>query len=227
MIRLLLHSASHVPSTANLCFFVPFRHNAGMEYIKQHQTSLAFIAGIVIAYTGGTFLKADDGHFHRHDETNEYHIHTDTLMIINDEIIDKSDPKYMSSIEQILHPDAHFHDESDNIMHLHAEGISLGEFYGSLGFTLTDTCLTVPGNEPNCTNEANELLLFINSTPTTSIASYVPSDNDRLLIYYGVPDADTIPTYLEQITDESCIYSGTCPERGMPPPESCGLTCEI
>lgn len=199
-----------------------------MEHIKQYQALTAFIAGIITAFVGGTYLKADDGHFHRHDATtSEYHIHADILMIINDEIIDTSDPKYMSSIEQILHPDAHFHDTSDDIMHLHAEGISLAEFYNSLGFTLTDTCISIPDNAAYCTNETSALILFVNGTSTTTIANYVPNDNDRILIYYGAPDADIIPNYLEQITDEACIYSGTCPERGTPPPESCGLTCEI
>ncbi len=198
-----------------------------MKYLQQHQAILACIAGIVIAYTAGIYLTAGDGHFPSHEATDEYHIHADTLIVINGEIVDLSSPQFMSSINQILHPDAHYHDASDDILHLHAEGISLAEFYRSLGVTLTDTCISTPDGTSYCSDDTNQLLLYSNGTQITAIAEYVPNDTDRLLVYYGPPDAEAIASFNTQITDAACIYSGTCPLRGTPPPESCGLTCEI
>jgi hypothetical protein len=72
------------------------------------------------------------------------------------------------------------------------------------------------------------VLLFVNgelySAPYTE---YEPVDDDSILLYYGDPQNESIQSYIEEIPDDSCYYSGTCPERGIAPPESCGLTCEL
>jgi len=62
---------------------------------------------------------------------------------------------------------------------------------------------------------------------TSPITTYVPVDDDRILLYYGEATNTMIATYLENIPDDSCYYSGTCPERGVAPDEECGLTCEL
>ena len=52
-------------------------------------------------------------------------------------------------------------------------------------------------------------------------------DEDKVLLYYGDHSRENIESWFEQISNDACIYSYTCPERGTPPPESCGLTCEL
>ncbi len=196
-----------------------------MHYMHNYQQQLAFLAGLCVALAGGWYYISSN--YTDDIPTDEYHIHADVVMVINDEQIDLSDTQYMSATGHILHADAHFHDGSDDIMHVHAEGIQLAEFYGSLGFSLTDTCITPPSGNTSCTNDDERLILFVNGIEAATVGSYVPQDSDQILIYYGSPDSPRITEYQARITNESCIYSGTCPERGLPPPESCGLTCEI
>lgn len=158
---------------------------------------------------------------------DEVHVHADFLIYINDQKIDLTDPKYQSSAEQILHKNVHLHDDEDNVVHRHAEGITFAEFLNSVGFTLTNDCLTLDTAEAFCNNETQVLMLYVNKEPYVDISSYIPQEEDQVLLYYGTKGNPNLNQYLDSITNDSCIYSGTCPERGVAPAESCGLTCEI
>jgi hypothetical protein len=176
--------------------------------------------------TGGSYYL-----YSKHDpfayRTDTVHVHADFLIIIDNQKIDLTDSKYQSSAEAVRHKNVHLHDGEDAVVHRHAEGITFAEFLGSLGFTLTDDCLTNDAKGAFCTNAEKQLSLYVNTTPITNITSYIPQEEDQILLYYGVRDDTVITKHLNSITDESCIYSGTCPERGVAPAESCGLTCEL
>ena len=49
-----------------------------------------------------------------------------------------------------------------------------------------------------------------------------------MLISYGSPHED-VTAQIASVSDDSCIYSEVCPERGTPPEESCvgglGTSC--
>jgi hypothetical protein len=127
----------------------------------------------------------------------------------------------------VLHKNVHLHDGDDHVVHRHAEGITFAEFLTSLGFTLSNECLTDDNGAKYCTDVENVLTLYVNKTPATIATEYIPQEEDQILLYYGQRDNEKLGEYLNSITDESCIFSGTCPERGIAPAESCGLTCEI
>ena len=71
-------------------------------------------------------------------------------------------------------------------------------------------------------------MVFVNDERIDTPKDYVNEEEDLILVYFGDKnDSETIQSLLLEITDKACIYSGTCPERGTAPPESCGLTCEL
>lgn len=185
-------------------------------------------AGTMIALD--SFPGSQHLHGHTHPIANptddEYHIHADFLIYLDHEQYDLADPKFMTTDEQELHTDAHLHDGNGKVMHVHAEGVTFREFLESLGFVFDETCIETPSGESYCETDANRLLFFANGEPAP-LRDYVPVDDDRLLLYYGDPEDERILEYLESIPDDACYYSGTCPERGVAPPESCGLTCEL
>lgn len=194
---------------------------------------LAFVIGLIVGSVSTFFIlsnRADDGHFHTHDtgaESTAYHIHADFLVMIDDTKLDLSDDRYMSVVKRVLSPSVHLHDNNDNVIHFHAPNISLVEFLSSLNISLTSDCLK-KDDTSYCRGPEHELRLYVNDKDRTSdITSYVPRDEDRILLYYGARDDEKISKYLDEVTDKACIYSGTCPERGTPPPEECGLTCEL
>ena len=200
----------------------------------------ACIAGIIVGgalvYFFNHGLHGMPGHDHSGDthpigfadNEDEVHVHSDFVLFLGGSKVDLSDDKYQSEGMQVLHAHIHLHDNNDDVIHRHADDVTLADFFTSLGFTLTNDCITSDTGEEFCTNDTEELMVFVNDERIDEPATYVNQEEDQILIYHGNrDDNETIRNLLLEITDKACIYSGTCPERGTAPPESCGLTCEL
>jgi hypothetical protein len=198
------------------------------------RTSL--IVGLLIsisAAVAGWYVFSDTtllSHSHQHEHaTDEWHTHADFKVYIQGTALDFSKPTYMTTPLQEPHRFAHLHDENGQVLHLHAPNITFAEFLSSLGYSLTEECFTTATGDSHCTDETNTLVLYVNNQPLdrSAHATYQPADLDRILLIYGNYSSDEIDDLLAAVSDESCIYSGSCPERGIAPAESCGLTCEL
>lgn len=182
-------------------------------------------------------------------EEEGYHVHADIKVIIFDKEIDFSKEKYQSTEDKELSPWQHFHDGNGNVMHQHKEGLTLSNFFKSLGFNLTDECIELPQDEAVfdpfagkketefCTGAKNSLKLYVNgkllideNTRKPIVGSYEIKDLDRLLIIYDASDLENVNLDDFGVTNDACIYSEKCPERGKPPHETCvgglGTKCE-
>jgi len=159
--------------------------------------------------------------------SQKVHVHAGFLFTVMGHKVDLTASKYQSSTESVKHKYMHLHDNIDSMLHRHAEGITLGEFMRSIGITLQKDCVALDSGEEYCTNTENALRLYVNGNVEEDPDAYVIQEEDRLLLYYGDPASSDIPTFINEVSDEACMYSGTCPERGEPPAESCGITCEI
>jgi len=196
-------------------------------------TFAALVAGILIGgFFTHTFFLAPTTENELHPIADpfdtEYHVHADFRIYVGDEQVDLSDEMFMTSNTQTVHKHAHLHDGNGEVKHIHAEGITFTEFLESLDITLTNSCLTISTQSPLCSDTQEEVLLYVNDQLYTDpLTQYVPVDDDRILLYFGSPANPNIETYIENIPADACFYSGTCPERGVAPPESCGLTCEL
>lgn len=188
---------------------------------------LMFVVAIYVITTQGAGEPAHDHNSHYHPPT-EVHEHADFLMVLDGQTIDLSLDKYQSGLETgVKHSGIHLHDNQGNILHRHAEGVTIGDLLTSIGFELTSDCITTDTGETYCEDADKALLLYVNGLPQDPIAEYIVADEDQVLLYYGDQNLAELQSLLGSITDEACIYSGTCPERGTPPPEACGLTCEV
>lgn len=187
---------------------------------------LAIIFLLVILLTGAYIFTENKKTMEDYKDT-EVHVHSDFLLVIEGEEIDFTADTYQSdTIDNLRHENFHFHENEDHVIHRHAEALTLAVFLDSLGYTLTTACLETDTGAKYCNNERETVRLYVNGTEHSSIGTYIPEEEDQILLIYGDRD-EAITQYLNKITDESCIYSGTCPERGVAPPESCGLTCEL
>lgn len=196
----------------------------------------AFLAGVVLGgaiigfFTYGHTNTEDDMYaYFAQIHSDEVHVHADFLMVIDGHIIDLTQDKYQSTEDDVKHKSIHLHDNQGNVIHRHADGVTFGEFMDSIGMGISEdnTCLTLDTGETYCTDAINTLTLFVNNEQHTNIRDWVEQDDDAALLYYGDLDDPELHTYLEAVTDDACIYSLTCPERGTPPEEGCGLTCDI
>lgn len=155
----------------------------------------------------------------------EVHVHADFAVYMNGNKLDFSQTEYQSSVGQEKDEDVHLHDGDGKVVHRHAEGVTFAQFLKSIGYELTSDCFTTDTNEQYCTNASSTLAFYVNGNPADKTI-YIPKEEDRILLTYGSADSD-IKSQLASITDESCIHTGSCPERGVATAESCGLTCDV
>lgn len=178
------------------------------------------------------------------------HTHADFALWVNGQKLDFSGNHYMSGSDKDEQGDVHahehkhlflhLHDGNGHVIHRHKPGLTLNEFLESnLGMRLR-SIPSVTSNEQILTNpedfgagSGTEILMriFVSGKkispqyqPTDGVksvpAAYVFNDLDHILITDAADDAE-IQRELSQMTDDACLYSRTCPERGEPPVENC------
>lgn len=156
------------------------------------------------------------------------HKHADIAVFIRDQKLDLSQGKYQSTEVDHKHEYLHLHDGNGEVLHAHAKGYTLADFFGSVGITLTDECLKLDTGEEYCANDIETLTGMVNGARVDDIAGYEFNDEDRILISFG--NERNLDAEMAAVTDKACIYSETCPERGEAPAEACvggvGTNCE-
>lgn len=171
------------------------------------------------------------------------HTHADFAVWINGTQWDFSTPKYMSEkpaettfrfVETALahggHEEGdvipertyiHLHDGNPHVIHLHKPGLTLRYFFTSLGWQMSNTCLITDTHESYCNAESDKKWrMFVNEKEEIMNPYYEIKDLDHILLTYGSAKEE-IFSQMTSLSDESCLYSRTCPERGDPPTENC------
>lgn len=156
------------------------------------------------------------------------HKHADIAVYVRDQKVDLSQERYQSAEGAEKHPYLHLHDGNGEVLHAHANGYSLANFFASVGVTLSNECIALAETERYCANDIETLTGLVNGERVSDIAGYEFTDEDRILISFG--NERNLDGEMAAVTDKACIYSETCPERGAPPAEGCvggvGSNCE-
>jgi hypothetical protein len=184
---------------------------------------IALVAIVLIVVIGYRVQLAIEGANQRYN--TEVHVHADFAVYMNGNKLDFSQTEYQSSVGHEKDEHVHLHDGDGKVVHRHAKGVTFAQFLQSVDHTLTDECFTTDTKEQYCTNASSTLAFYVNGTPADK-TTYVPQEEDKILLTYG-PEGVDVKDQLASITDESCIHTGTCPERGAAPVESCGITCDV
>jgi len=160
------------------------------------------------------------------------HTHADFAIYIDGEKLDFSEMKYMSGVswDEGSHDEAdeyhdehlHLHDEVGHVLHRHKPGLSVGQFLESLGFSMKEGCMKLDNGNSVCSTglNRNDWRMFVNEAEQDPDSSYVFEDMDQILFTYGSSEEE-VQLQLKDMTDDSCLYSRTCPWRGDPPEENC------
>jgi hypothetical protein len=173
------------------------------------------------------------------------HTHADFAVWVNGTQLDFTDDRYMShAYEEGQEPVRdvnpmrkylHLHDGNGHIIHRHKPGLTIGEFMTSIGQPISTTCMTLDQHQFSlldagwkdsyaitpelCNNGKFTWKMYVNGTEKTLDPSYVFTDIDKILFVYGAGDMNQ--QLVEEMSDDACLYSRTCPERGDPPTENC------
>lgn len=179
------------------------------------------------------------------------HTHADFAVWVNGEKLDFSGGEFMSEapvegepVQRQANPlrqYLHLHDGVGTVAHRHKPGLTVLDFLKSLDVTVRETederiCLTFPQMEEEvCEADWHYFMLYTND-PTQGGASflkddYVFEDNDKILITNGSAttseDVELMHEQWTQMSDDACLYSRLCPERGDPPAENCIADPEV
>lgn len=150
-----------------------------------------------------------------------YHAHADFRMVLNGTQYDLNSPEY-SERDRYMH--LHIgNDGGDGLIHMHVRRMSVGHFLSSMGFELDGGCMFLPDGSNICAEGDATFRMFVNGEEVGDFLEYVPSDLDRILVFFG---EEPLQKDFDGVTDYSCIFSKKCPEREpeiMAPGESLDL----
>lgn len=173
------------------------------------------------------------------------HTHADFAVWVNGTKLDFSDARYMTgeSTQDHTHDESlgplrkylHLHDGIGYVMHRHKPGLTIGNFFSTIGFTMTKTCFTLDAFQFSkldtgwvksfaitknlCTNGKFHWMMYVNAKAVPFDPAFSFADGDKILLTYDA--ADDHSAQLTQMTDGACRYSKTCPWKGAPPAENC------
>jgi|SRR3989344_1416923 len=159
----------------------------------------------------------------------DIHYHADFKIYLEGEEYNFSQEKYMSTGNITLSNFVHFHDGNGRVIHKHAEGITLGFFLETLGLKLNESCLVLDDGKAYCNQGDNTLKMYVNGKENSQFETYDIADEDRILLSYGDQTEQEIQKLINSVSEDACIYSLTCPEKGTPPEEATcvGETCTV
>lgn len=192
-----------------------------MNQTKSLVVALAVLALLALAYLA-FFQKSSPKY-------GDEHSHADFKVYLNGQAYDFSQEKYMSgnvSGRRIdRSPFTHLHDMNGKVIHKHMGGITVGTFFSSLGMSFNSNCFSPGTGSSYCNSGSATLKMFVqhsggNWEQNYQFEAYSFSDLDRILISYGSEQQAALQAQMDSVTDEACIPSGKCPERGLPEDET-------
>lgn len=148
------------------------------------------------------------------------HEHADFKVFLNGKSFDFTKDKYQSSVDNPLDPEAHLHDGIGHVIHKHRKGVTLEYFFETLNMRFSNNCFVTDDGTEYCNNDKNTLKFIVNGKENDKFETYEFSDLDKIIISYG-PKDENLDNQINSISDDACLYSEKCPERGKPPTENC------
>lgn len=138
-------------------------------------------------------------------DTHEVHIHADLRVILEGQAIDFNQEKYFERSEAV-----HFHEGSAPTVHVHEEGVTWEAFFRSLDMGVNRACFTAEDGTQSCSGNGKELRAYVNGVRVEDLATVPVADLQRVLVYFGSPDEQTIQTEIGKVTADACVQSGNC-----------------
>jgi len=166
---------------------------------------------------------------------DEYHIHVDFALYINNERFNFSHPRF--DVQNALPKGryAHMHlanPDGDKVIHIHAEGVPLAWFFEGVRMNITSECLAFEEGWRYCNdagsntgsstgdnssvgngNNSKTLKVFAQNFGSSwkqieNFDEYMPLDLDRILVTYGNEDAAMLQDQMQSVSNFSANYSG-------------------
>ncbi|MEK6821547.1 MAG: hypothetical protein AABY11_04075, partial [archaeon] len=152
----------------------------------------------------------------------EVHLHADFSLVLDGVPFNLAHEKYMTSDKNNRSALVHLHDLDGNVVHVHAPGITIGDFLESIGLSLKTTnnaitltlddgtvyetphfgCHEVSDGQTICVDPAPDsktIEVYVNGNEIEENENYLFKDLDRVLVIYRSLNAEVGP-FLEAVT---------------------------
>lgn len=131
------------------------------------------------------------------------HSHINFLVFLQGEQFDfaQNSNRYFEK-DQSVHLEASTIRGADGkVIHVHANGITMRDFLNTLGWKLTNTCLTTDQKGQFCSGEGKTLKVFRNGSREASFGNQELKENDKYLISFGDESETGVQEQVKQISD--------------------------
>ncbi len=139
-------------------------------------------------------------------KSDDVHYHANFALYVNGQ---KDEFKSFTFYEEVAactahDPDdvksrVHMHDQNPGLVHVHAHGVTWGQFFANLDYTLGDKVVVTENGAYADGQDGNKLSFLLDGQPVESVEDRVIKTEDVLLINYGKDDAKTLQTRYDAI----------------------------
>lgn len=126
------------------------------------------------------------------------HLHADFKVYVEGRALDFSLPKY-----QVRSQLVHVENGDGDVLHTHAAGVTLGDFFKTLGTKFEKGCFVLDTGERFCNQDGKKLRFYVNGQPNEDYGSHVVRNLEKYLITYGAENEAEIKRQLATVTDKA------------------------
>ncbi len=101
----------------------------------------------------------------------------------------------------------HMHNNVNNVVHVHARGVTWGQFFENLSYTLGDNTIETSDGVFVSAQDGSELQFVLNGEPVDTAANRPIKSEDVLLVNYGNDDTSTIKSRYDVIPPDAHKYN--------------------
>lgn len=168
----------------------------------KHKVSLPILllAGILLGFIISTAIR-----FALIKDT-AVHYHANFALFVNGQQDEFKSFTYYEEVAACSDPSAsnpkvrvHMHDNKAGLVHVHDGGVTWGQLFENLGYTLGDDVLATTKDVFPDGKDDNKLSFVLNGEPTNDIANKVIESEDRLLINYGKDTQATLQERFKKV----------------------------
>jgi hypothetical protein len=167
---------------------------------KFHRYLIIFAIGVLLSFVATTAIR-----FALIKDTS-VHYHANFALYINGQ----EDPfKSFTFYEEIAACDAssqtnpkvrsHMHDKNAHLIHVHDGGVTWGQFFENLGYTLGNNLVKTDSGVYISGDDGNKLSFTLNGQAVESVANKLISSEDVLLVNYGKDNPSTLQKRYDSI----------------------------
>jgi len=128
------------------------------------------------------------------------HDHGALLINLNGTNLDLAQQKYAVR-SNYMHVESYNGTLDGTTIHKHSSNVPIGEFLKSIRMDASNGCFITDSNQRFCDDEQYKLSFYVNGNGTKDIMSYVPIDDDRMLITYGKENSTEINKQLQELNN--------------------------